>query len=65
MVALRVELNASFDRRMEEKEARIHQLNEELNGVRQKVSVQPLPPNVFILYHVSKMNSSPEVNVSN
>ncbi|XP_039646572.1 trichohyalin-like isoform X2 [Perca fluviatilis] len=37
MVSLRGELSALFERRMEEKEAKINQLTEELNGVRQKM----------------------------
>lgn len=37
MVPLRSELSALFERRMEEKEARINQLTEELNAVKQKV----------------------------
>lgn len=40
MVSLSGELSALFDRRMEEKEVRINQLSEELNGVRQKVRLQ-------------------------
>lgn len=40
MVSLRGELSALFERRMEEKEAKINQLTEELNGVRQKVRFQ-------------------------
>lgn len=38
-VSLRAHLSPAFDRRMEEKEARISQLTEELNGLRQKVSL--------------------------
>ncbi|TDG97162.1 hypothetical protein EPR50_G00223230 [Perca flavescens] len=37
MVSLRGELSTLFERRMEEKEAKINQLTEELNGVRQKM----------------------------
>ncbi|XP_075936871.1 uncharacterized protein LOC142937701 [Anarhichas minor] len=37
MVSLRGELSALFERRLGEKEARINQLTEELNGVRQKM----------------------------
>ncbi|KAM6971594.1 uncharacterized protein LKV04_017158 [Tautogolabrus adspersus] len=35
MASLRAELSTVFERRMEDKEGRINQLNEELNGVRQ------------------------------
>ncbi|XP_042366821.1 myosin-9-like [Plectropomus leopardus] len=37
MVSVRGELSALFERKMEEKEAKIDQLNEEMNGVRQKM----------------------------
>lgn len=37
MVCLKDEFSAVFERRMEEKEATINQLTEELNGLRQKV----------------------------
>ncbi|XP_070784624.1 putative uncharacterized protein MYH16 [Enoplosus armatus] len=40
MVSLRGELSALYDRRMEEKEARMNRLTEELNAVRQKMKAR-------------------------
>lgn len=49
MLSLKADLSAVFDRRMEEKETRINQLTEELNGLRQRVSV-------YFMLHVTKYN---------
>lgn len=50
MVSLKADLGAVFDRRMEERETRINELNEELNGLRQKVSVRKHVLQMLLFY---------------